>query len=148
MQLVVIEAASHRRMQQRQLAREASRIVRPWAWLALGAVLYMGYAAQDALSQHEPHLPAQAFEAVASAPDLIAPAPVRPRMVTKCIEDGATSYSDRECTPGAFAERIVLAQDPPPAAAPRARVHQQFCRDLEAQARRMGLDPARLRLGC
>ena len=138
MQLALIEAAGPGL--QLSASREAARIVRPWAVLAWGAVAYMAYTAYDSLPLLLHHQ-ARAVAVVTSAvvPRAPAPAvPVRPlQMVTKCIDDSGTTYSDTECAPGVHAERIILAPTEAPAAAPAKLSQQQVCAEIADQVRRI-----------
>lgn len=137
MQLALTEAARARG--QRSVARETARIVRPWAFLVLGGVFYMGYALQDSLSV-SPQQAAPLREATAPSTPAAPPAPAaRLRMVTKCVEPAGTSYSDQGCAPEAVQERIALVADAPAAAPAVAGAPDRVCRDLEQQVRRIDL---------
>lgn len=138
MQLALIEAAGPGL--QLSASREAARIVRPWAILAWGAVAYMAYTAYDSLPLLLHHQ-ARAVAVVTSAviPRAAAPAiPVQPlQMVSKCIDDSGTTYSDSECAPGVHAERIVLAPSAAPAPAPASQVREQVCAEIADQVHRI-----------
>lgn len=138
MQLVLIDSPAPN--PQLAVAREAARIVRPWALLACGAVAYMAYTAYDSL----PLLLRQQGRAVEVVTAAVIPRPARPaappkplQMVTKCVDHGATSYSDGECAAGAHAERIVLAPDTAPVLRPANDLQQQVCAEVAEQARRI-----------
>jgi hypothetical protein len=67
------------------------------------AVLYVGYTTFDG-PPLDIHLPAVPAALVTSVP---VPAPVViPRLIIKCIVDGATTYSDEACAPGALVDVI------------------------------------------
>jgi hypothetical protein len=138
LQLALIEAAGPGL--QLSASREAARIVRPWAVLAWGAVAYMAYTAYDSLPLLLHHQ-ARAVAVVTSAVIPRAAAPAAPaqrlQMVTKCIDDSGTTYSDTECAPGVHAERIVLAPSATPAVAPASHLQQQVCTDIADQVHRI-----------
>ncbi|HEY0822397.1 MAG TPA: DUF4124 domain-containing protein [Ramlibacter sp.] len=140
MQLALIEAAGPGLP--RSASREAARIVRPWAMLAWGAVAYVAYTAYDGLPALL-HPQALAVEVVAAAvipqPPLPVAPPERLQMVTKCVEQGVTSYSDGNCAPGAHAQSIILAPNAAPPAPPAAALRQQVCADIALQVRRIDL---------
>lgn len=138
MQLALIEAAGPGL--QLAASREAARIVRPWAVLAWGAVAYVAYTAWDTLPlllQHQ----ARAVQVVTAAVVPREKAPVAPaaalQMVTKCIDESGTSYSDGDCAPGVHAERIVLAPLPAPAAATAHPLQLQVCKDIAGELHRI-----------
>lgn len=138
MQLALIEAAGPGLQQ--TVSREAARIVRPWAVLAWGAVAYMAYTAYDSLPLLLHHQ-ARAVAVVTSAvvPRAVAPAAPsrRLQMVTKCVDDSGTTYSDTECAPGVHAERIILAPTEAPVAAPANLPQQRVCAEIADQVRRI-----------
>jgi hypothetical protein len=138
LQLALIEAAGPGL--QRSAAREAARIVRPWAVLAWGAAAYMAYTAYDSL----PLLLHQQARAVAVVTAAVVPRQAEPaapaqrlQMVTKCIDDSGTSYSDGDCAPGVHAERIVLAPSPAPLVAPATHLQHQVCAEIADQVHRI-----------
>lgn len=138
MQLALIEAAGPGL--QLSASREAARIVRPWAVLAWGAVAYMAYTAYDSLPLLLHHQ-ARAVAVVTSAVVPRAAGPAAPaarlQMVTKCIDDSGTTYSDSECAPGVHAERIILAPSATPVATPANHLLQQVCTDIADQVHRI-----------
>ena len=137
MQLALVEQADARL--QPSLRRDLARTVRPWALLALGALAYAVYTAVDAL----PSLLAAGARwpqlVAASGVALVDEGPQVPRLVTKCVEDGATTYSDGGCAPGAHVDVIGIASSPraPDALSDAAR--QQVCTELVSQVRRIAL---------
>lgn len=140
MQLALIEAAGPGL--QLSASREAARIVRPWAVLAWGAVAYMAYTAYDSLPLLLHHQ-ARAVAVVSSAVVPRAAAPAAPaerlQMVTKCIDDSGTTYSDSECAPGVHAERIILAPTATPVVPPANHLLRQVCTDIADQVHRIGV---------
>lgn len=135
MQLVLIEPRAP--LPPPSVAREAARIARPWALLACGAVAYLAYTAYDGL----PALLHQQERAVETLTAAVVPQPPQPvaapqavQMVTKCVEDGVTSYSDRPCAPGADAEGIILAPDTAFVGSKDSPL-QQACAELAEQER-------------
>lgn len=138
MQLALIDAAGPGL--QPSASREAARIVRPWGVLAWGAVAYMAYTAYDSLPLLLHHQ-ARAVAVVTSAVVPRAAAPAEPSpdlpMVTKCIDDSGTTYSDTGCAPGAYAERIALAPSEVPASAPASQLQGQVCAEIGDQVHRI-----------
>jgi hypothetical protein len=136
LQLALIEAAGHGL--QLSAAREAARIVRPWAILAWSAAAYMAYTAYDTLPlllQHQARAVEVVTAAVIPRPGAAAAPAEALQMVSKCVDDSGTTYSDGECAPGVHAERILLA--PVPAAAPAHPLQRQVCTEIAGEVRRI-----------
>lgn len=94
------------------IARDVARIARPWALLACGAITYVAYTAFDSLPGLLQHAPRTVETSYQPAPVADQPSAIPLRMVTKCVINGTTSYSDADCAPGARAEVILLAPEP------------------------------------
>jgi len=94
------------------VSREATRIVRPWALLACAGFAYVAYAAYDSLPGLLRYAPRSAPVEAVTTPDVQEPASTSLRVVTKCVENGVTSYSDADCGPGARAEHFLVTTQP------------------------------------
>lgn len=125
-------------------SRELARILRPWGmltWLVLVYLAYIAYDTVPTLLQHRS--PPRMQSPVQAQPARIE----RERVVTKCIEPEAVTYSDNACAPGALSQHVILEPHPEPPArrqiAPAANLHQQVCKEVAEQLRRI-VEKARL----
>jgi hypothetical protein len=93
-------------------------------------------------SQARPRAAASAAAPSAAAADPVAPASAAPGVVTRCTQDGKTSFSDQPCAPGAQEQRLVIDPDQNLAEGmPRSKGESA----VQGQPRAAGADAASLR---